>query len=203
MILTLVELATKLSIKVSKIYCLRGNHSSLIQLMFSFILQNSRFPIKKKKRQRAVLARCFGRRHSTRIKKSRSPAWFIEVFAAEELFYFPYPFQLPKSFLVSKQKNDLRLKVRLLKSIAVKEKEKIFDSEEFFNPINVRNDDLIKIKENIIQLLKELSKEEIIHNRLEIVLKSGKIKNGLIKKLTASDITRRIKYLKFIENIKN
>ena len=130
-------------------------------------------------------------------------AWFIEVFAAEELFYFPYPFQLPKSFLVSKQKNDLRLKVRLLKSIAVKEKEKIFDSEEFFNPINVRNDDLIKIKENIIQLLKELSKEEIIHNRLEIVLKSGKIKNGLIKKLTASDITRRIKYLKFIENIKN
>ena len=130
-------------------------------------------------------------------------AWFIEVFAAEELFYFPYPFQLPKSFLVSKQKNDLRLKVRLLKSIAVKEKEKIFDSEEFFNPINVRNDDLIKIKENIIQLLKELSKEEIIHNRLEIVLKSGKIKNGLIKNLTASDITRRIKYLKFIENIKN
>jgi len=169
------------------------------------LVYSAKFKIsdQKKKRQRAVLARCFGRRHSTRIKKSRSPAWFIEVFAAEELFYFPYPFQLPKSFLVSKQKNDLRLKVRLLKSIAVKEKEKIFDSEEFFNPINVRNDDLIKIKENIIQLLKELSKEEIIHNRLEIVLKSGKIKNGLIKKLTASDITRRIKYLKFIENIKN
>lgn len=102
--------------------------------------------------------------------------WFIEVFAAEELFFFPYPFQLPKSFLVSRQKNDLRLKIRLMKSLAVRAKEKIFDSEEFFNPINVRNDDLIKIKENIIQLLKELVKEKIIYNQLEIVLKSSKKK---------------------------
>jgi hypothetical protein len=48
-------------------------------------------------------------------ENSLGNAWFIEVFAAEELFYFPYPFQLPKSFLVSRQKNDLRLKIRLLK----------------------------------------------------------------------------------------
>ena len=77
---------------------------------------------------------------------------FIKVFAVEELFYFPYPFQLPKSFLVSRLKNNLRLKIRLMKSLAFRDKEKIFDSEEFFNPINVRNDDLIKIERNIIQL---------------------------------------------------
>ena len=39
-----------------------------------------------------------------------------------------------------------------MKSLAFRDKEKIFDSEEFFNPINVRNDDLIKIERNIIQL---------------------------------------------------
>jgi hypothetical protein len=125
-------------------------------------------------------------------------AWVIEVFAAEELFWFPYPFHLPKSFLISRQKNDLRLKVRLMKSLAVREQEKIFDIEDFFNTINGRNDQLIKIKESIIQLLKELVKDKIIHNRLEIVLKSGKKKDGLIKILSASDITRRIKYLKYI-----
>ena len=75
-----------------------------------------------------------------------------------------------------RQKNDLRLKIMLLKSLAVKEQEKIFDVEDFFNTISVRNNQLIKIKENIIQLLKELLKDKIIHNRLEIVFKSGKKK---------------------------
>lgn len=69
-----------------------------------------------------------------------------------------------------------------MKSLAVRDKEKIFDSEEFFNPINVRNDDLIKIKENMIQLLKELVKEKIIYDQLEIALKSSKKKRCFDKK---------------------
>ena len=90
-----------------------------------------------------------------------------------------------------------------MKSLAVSDQEKRLDLEEFFNAINVRNNQLIKIKKSMIQLLKELVKDEIIHNQLEIVLKSGKKEEVLIKFLTASDITRRIKYLKFTENIKN
>jgi hypothetical protein len=130
-------------------------------------------------------------------------AWVVEVFAAEELFWFPYPFQLPKSFLIASQKNDLRLKVLFMKSLAVSGQEKVLDLEEFFNTINVQNNQLIKIKKSMIQLLKELVKDKIIHNQLEILFKSGKKKEGLIKILTASDITRRIKYLKFTENINN
>jgi hypothetical protein len=130
-------------------------------------------------------------------------AWVVEVYAAEELFWFPYPFQLPKSFLISKHKNDLRLKVRLMKALAVHEQKKILDLQEFFNTINVSNKHLIRIKESIIQLLKELVKDKIIHNQLEIVLKSGRKEEVLIKFLTTSDITQRIKYLKFTENIKN
>ena len=73
-------------------------------------------------------------------------SWVIEIFAAEELFCFSYPFLLPKSFLYSCSKNDLRLKVRLMKSLAVRERKKILDLGEFFNTINVRNDQLIQIK---------------------------------------------------------
>ena len=130
-------------------------------------------------------------------------AWVVEVFAAEELFWFPYPFKLPKSFLVSRQKNDLRLKVQLIKALAVNDQEKLLDLQEFFNTINVSNKRLIGIKENIIQLLKELAEDRIIHHRLEILLKNGKKKAVSIKYLTTSDITRRVKYLKFTENIKN
>lgn len=126
-------------------------------------------------------------------------SWLIEVLVAEELFYFPYPFRLPKSFLRSGSKNDLRLKVRLMKSLAVRNQKKRLDLEEFFNTINARNDSLIKIKKNLIQLLNELVANEIIQNKVEIVSKSHKNKNHLIRDLTTSDITRRVKYIQFRE----
>ena len=128
--------------------------------------------------------------------------WVIEILVAEEFFYFPYPFQLPKSFLYSSNKNDLRLKVRIMKSLAVSKPEKTLDLEEFFILINLRNNQLIEIKKNIIQLLNELAENNIIQNAVEIVLKSGKKKDQLIRNVTFSDITRRIKYLKFYEILK-
>ena len=50
---------------------------------------------------------------------------------------------------------------------------RFFDRRNVYNLSNKR---LIGIKENIIQLLKELVKDQIIHNRLEIILKNGKKK---------------------------
>ena len=61
----------------------------------------------------------------------------VEVLAAEELFCFPYSFQLLKSFLGSESKNDLQLKVRLIKSLAISDQKKRLYLEEFFNTINV------------------------------------------------------------------
>jgi hypothetical protein len=126
-------------------------------------------------------------------------SWAIEVLAAEELFCYPYQFQMPASFLRSTNKNDLRLKVLFMKSLAVSDRKKRLYLENFFNTINVRNDPLIQIKKNIIQLLSELVKNKIIQNEVEIVLKSGKKKDMLIQKLTTSDITRRIKYIQLYE----
>lgn len=134
---------------------------------------------------------------------SSGNSWSIKIFITEELFYFPYPFQVPKSFLISTHKNDLRLKIRLMKSLAVPKREKILDLDEFFNIVNVPNKHLIQIKENIIQLLNELVENQIIDNKVQILLKTGKKKDLLIEKLTTSVITRRIKYIKFYEKFKN
>ena len=128
-------------------------------------------------------------------------SWLIEVFVAEELFCFPYPFQLPNSFLHSVSKNDLRLKIRLIKSLATSERNKTLDLEEFFNTISLSNNQLIQIKKNIIQLLNNLVENMIIKNGIEILLKSGKKINRLIRDLSTSDITRRIKLIKFYEII--
>lgn len=118
---------------------------------------------------------------------------------AEKLFFFTYQFQLPQSFLFSSNKNDLRLKVRLIKSLSVREQEKTLDLQKFFNPINLRNSQLIRIKKNIIQLFTELVKNKIIHNEVEIILKSGKKKDQLIQNFTTFNITQPIKYIKFYE----
>jgi hypothetical protein len=128
----------------------------------------------------------------------------VEVLVAEELFSFPYPFQLPKSFLNSANKHDLRLKVKLMKSLAVSEREKRLDLQEFFNKVSISipNNHLIQMKKNIIRLLNELVGNNILQNKIEIELKSGKNKDHLIQNLTTSDITRRIKYIKFHEKMK-
>lgn len=128
-------------------------------------------------------------------------SWYIEVFIADTLFYFPYPFKFPKYFLVSTGKHDLRLKLLLIKSLAVRKQEKTLNIGTFFNKVNVSNNQLIKIKKNIIHLLNELVKDKIIDNEVVFLFKSGLEKKLLVKKLTALDITRRIEFIKFHEKI--
>jgi len=127
--------------------------------------------------------------------------WAIEIFAAEAIFCFPYPFQLPKSFLTSTCKNDLRLKLFLLKSLAVHAQEKKLNLDKFFDQVNVPNKQLVKIKKNIVKLLNELVESRIVDDEIVLVLKSDGKKDLLIKNLTTSDITRRIKYIEFNEKI--
>jgi hypothetical protein len=129
--------------------------------------------------------------------------WIIDISIAEELFCFPYPFNFPNVFLVSDSKDDLRLKVLFIKSLAVSGRQKTLDLEEFFKIIKLPNNNrLIIIKKIILQLLKELSKNKVIENELEIVLKSGCAKNMPIKDLTIFDLTRRIQHIKLYEIIK-
>lgn len=86
-----------------------------------------------------------------------------------------------------------------MKSLVVSDQKKILNLEEFFNAINVPNDSLILIKKNLIQLLIELVESKIIQNEVKIILKSDKKKYHLIENLTASDITRQIKYIQLHE----
>ena len=97
-----------------------------------------------------------------------------------------------KSFLHFTSKNDLRLKIRLLKFLAVSNQKKL-DLEKFFDTVNARNDSLVQIKNRLIQLLNKLAQNEIIMSEIEILLKSDKIKYYLIQNLAVSDITRWVK----------
>ena len=143
-----------------------SNHSDREKLIFYFYQLQKLDPIVKVFSNMAFRSYvCFP---YVECKNPSGNSWVIEVLAAEELFCFPYPFHLPKSFLCSGSKNDLRLKVRLMKSLAVSDQTKRLDLEEFFNTINVRNNPLIQIKKNIIQLLNELVENKIIQNKIKV-----------------------------------
>ena len=89
-----------------------------------------------------------------------------------------------------------------MKSLAVSNQEKALDLEEFFGIVHLPNKQLIQIKKSMIELLKGLVESNTIQNEIEIVLKSGKRTEQLIENLTISQITQRIKYIKFHEKIK-
>ena len=177
-----------------------SNHSKREKLIMYFKKLQKLDPIVKKFSDKAFQSYvCFP---YVGCENPLGNCWVIELFAAEELFYFPYPFLLPRYFLFSTHLNDRRLKFRFLKSLAVRDQEKILDLEEFFGIVNLPNKQLIKIKKNIIKLFKELFENNIIQNEIEIVLKNGKRMNQLIVKLNSSHVTQRVKHIKFHEKIK-
>nr|YP_010516878.1 hypothetical protein ON958_pgp040 [Haslea pseudostrearia]UXN44660.1 hypothetical protein [Haslea pseudostrearia] len=177
-----------------------SNHSDREKLIFYFCKLQKLDPIIKVFSSKAFRSYVFF--PYVECKNPYGNYWVIEVLASEELFCFPYAFQLPKSFLCSTNKNDLWLKVRIIKSLAISSQEKTLDMEDFFNRISVPNSQLIIIKKSMIQLLNELVEVDIIQNEIKIVLKSGKETNQSIKDSTSYHITRRIKYIKFYEKIK-
>lgn len=129
-------------------------------------------------------------------------SWVVEVYLVEELFFFQYPFQLPALFLQLTHTNELRLKIRLIKSLAVSQSNKRLDLQEFFTMVHLPNYRWIQIKKYLIQLFKELVEAQIIWNKIQIVLNSGNRKEKWIHELTGSDITRRTHYIKFEETIR-
>jgi len=100
------------------------------------------------------------------LKKRFEKYWCIEIAIAEQLYTFPYPFGFPKSFLCSQHKNDLRLKVRLIQSLVVKDQKKTFDLEELFNQVSVSSSRMVQIKKEFGKLLKELVQQKLIQPEL-------------------------------------
>nr|YP_010283339.1 hypothetical protein MKU01_pgp035 [Psammodictyon constrictum]ULD16458.1 hypothetical protein [Psammodictyon constrictum] len=126
-----------------------SNHSEREKLIFYFYQLQKLDPIVKVFSNRAFRSYvCFP---YVDCANPSGNSWTIEVLAAEELFCYLYPFQMPASFLRSTSKNDLRLKVLFMKSLAVSNRKKRLYLEKVFNSINVRNTDLIKFKKKIVR----------------------------------------------------
>jgi hypothetical protein len=136
-----------------------------------------------------------------KLTKLTGKSWVLEISVVEQLLQFRFPFRLPRSFLGAKNKNELRVKLLLIQSLAVSDLQKTFDVQEFFYQISTSNTQMIQVKKQFIDLLQELVQDKIIKFELEIILKSENRNQIQVKQLTTSMINRRIHYLEFYEII--
>ena len=112
----------------------------------------------------------------------------VQVSVYEKFYNWKYPFYFPKSFFTFDNKDDLRVKVAIIKSFSEQIPiRKQFLIYEFLNQFNsISNKRKTKIKQNIIQQFRLLQKERIIENDIKLMKKNKSFIT--IQELTIKDI---------------
>ncbi len=83
-----------------------------------------------------------------KLTKLTGKSWVLEISVVEQLLQFRFPFRLPRSFLGAKNKNELRVKLLLIQSLAVSDLQKTFDVQEFCYQISTSNTQPALVVEN-------------------------------------------------------
>jgi hypothetical protein len=135
-------------------------------------------------------------------KDSYTNLWCIEILMCHDLLHMSYPIHLSNEFLLGKNKNDIRLKMWLIRGLATNSLTKILFFDEFLNKLNVQNKQLVELKKNFLHLLTILINEDLIEDDIKIAFKSGRIKETKISNLLVSDVTRRILQVSLKEKFK-
>lgn len=90
-----------------------------------------------------------------------------------QLFYYQYPFVLPRSFLHYKSKYDLQVKLELLQSFSSLSLKKEIHIQKFIDQFAISNQKIKRIKKLFVMALKDL--EEFIDPKFEITKTNGSV----------------------------
>jgi len=97
----------------------------------------------------------------------------VKMSIAKQLFYYQYPYVLPRSFLRYKNKYDLQVKLELLKSFCSLSIKKQIHVEKFIKQFSIPNQRIKEIKILLLKALKDL--DEFIEPTFEIIKINGSI----------------------------
>lgn len=118
----------------------------------------------------------------------------------EELYFYPYPFFFPNSFLICKNKYDLEIKLQLIESFSTVGLEKKIMVNKILNQFSVPNKDLTKIKKQLIDLFSILKDFQLIENEFSLIYKDGSSHYKKIEDLSTK-ILSKSESLSFLEKI--
>lgn len=103
-------------------------------------------------------------------------SWVVKVAVSKLLYDYRYPFSFPNTFLTYENTYELKVKLEVIQTISQVPLEKIFYVEVFLDQFNVPTKKKRQIKQLIVEAFNQLQKEKLIQNKLNVVKKSGEIK---------------------------
>jgi hypothetical protein len=132
-----------------------------------------------------------------------SNRWFVRIYIIEDLYDYNYPFVLSNSFRNYKNTTDCFLKTQLINTISVESTQKIFYLSQFLEQLKLSSKKIIKIKQDLIFLIKELVEQRIIQSNIKIIYKSINSQDLDLdrNKLNIKQLTKRVNYLLFYEKL--
>ena len=119
----------------------------------------------------------------------------MRVYIIEDLYQYAYPIILSKSFRNYNNQTDCLLKLKLIKAISVKSTKKIFHLSEFIQQLKLSGNQIVKVKQDLIFLIREVFQEGTIHSIIQLVSKNGNVQQLQQDQLSIKKLHRRIQYL--------
>lgn len=107
-----------------------------------------------------------------KLFKSTRNRWMVEVWIAEELFYYSYPFLLP-DLRKRKFKYAFEVQFQIIQTFSSIGIEKVFLVQEFFNryPSVIPNHTITKIKREFLLWVETLEEFDLIEKKYKIIQK--------------------------------
>lgn len=144
----------------------------------------SETPVEKKIQSKSMLV-------NVEFTKIRRGPFIGEMIIAEEIYQYKYPYHLPESILFLSTYRDyyrnymVKIKLLFIESYSSSAVEKQMHIKAFLNQFNRSNQKLAQIKQEILNIFKDLQKKDLIDSKFKLVSEVGQ-ENKLTKLSTSS-----------------
>lgn len=106
------------------------------------------------------------------LQKGKQNSWTVEVWIADELFYYAHPFLLPDLFQVKLTKLQLEVQAHVIRTFSSFDTQKIFYVEEFLQayPSTLNNQQITSVKRYFIQLMEIFQEHKLIEASYQVLV---------------------------------
>ena len=106
------------------------------------------------------------------LQKGKQNSWTVEVWIAEELFYYAHLFVLPDLFQRKLTKHQFEVQFHVICTFSSLDIQKIFYFEEFLQayPSTLNNQQITSIKPYFIQLMEIFEEHKLIESSYQVLV---------------------------------
>ena len=106
------------------------------------------------------------------LQKGKQNSWTVELWIADELFYYSHPFLLPDLFRRKLTKLQLEVQVHVIRTFSSFDTQKVFYLKEFLQayPSTLNNQQITSVKRYFIQLMEIFEEHQLIESSYQVIL---------------------------------